>query len=176
MPLWNGAELHSQKLYFQPQQVQAGKYDFHIGSAGSTVLVLQTLLPALMMQNEISHISIHGGTHNPMAPTADFIESCFLPALHKLGIKVDFECERAGFFPIGAGQINITTYPWIDKLEYSVLDKGKLLEIHGYAAALNIQQNIADRELEVLHNKLSLSQRNRLNFQGIVKGIRLLWC
>lgn len=165
-----GAELHSQKLYFQPQQVQAGKYDFHIGSAGSTILVLQTLLPALMMQNEISHISIHGGTHNPMAPTADFIESCFLPALHKLGIKVDFECERAGFFPIGAGQINITTYPWIDKLEYSVLDKGKLLEIHGYAAALNIQQNIADRELEVLHNKLSLSQRNRLNFQGISQG------
>ena len=109
---------------------------FHIGSAGSTILVLQTLLPALMMQNEISHISIHGGTHNPMAPTADFIESCFLPALHKLGIKVDFECERAGFFPIGAGQINITTYPWIDKLEYSVLDKGKLLEIHGYAAAV----------------------------------------
>ena len=64
----------------------------------------------------------------------------------------------------------ITTYPWIDKLEYSVLDKGKLLEIQGYAAALNIQQNIADRELEVLHNKLSLSQRNRLNFQGISQG------
>ena len=47
-----GAELHSQKLYFQPQLVQAGKYDFQIGSAGSTILVLQTLLPALMMQNE----------------------------------------------------------------------------------------------------------------------------
>ena len=165
-----GAELHSQKLYFQPQQVQTGKYDFHIGSAGSTILVLQTLLPALMMQNEASQISIHGGTHNPLAPTADFIQHCFLPFIQKLGIEVDFKCERAGFFPIGAGQINITIHPWKNKIDHAILSKGKLLEIHGFAAALNIQQDIADRELDVLNNKLGLNQRKRVNFQGISQG------
>ncbi|WP_010113322.1 RNA 3'-terminal phosphate cyclase [Acinetobacter sp. P8-3-8] len=165
-----GAELHSQKLYFQPQQVQTGKYDFQIGSAGSTILVLQTLLPVLMMQNEASQITIHGGTHNPMAPTADFIEHCFLPTIQKLGIQVDFQCERAGFFPIGAGQINAIIHPWVEKQKFSVLNKGKLLEINAFAAALNIQPNIADRELEVLNNKLSLTQRKRLNFQGISQG------
>lgn len=165
-----GAELHSQKLYFQPQQVETGKYDFHIGSAGSTILVLQTLLPALMMQPEVSQLSIHGGTHNPLAPTADFIQHCFLPFIQKLGIEVDFKCERAGFFPIGAGQINITIHPWNNKLEQSILTKGKLLEIHGFAAALNIQQDIADRELDVLNNKLGLNQRKRINFQGISQG------
>lgn len=165
-----GAELHSQKLYFQPQQVQAGKYDFQIGSAGSTILVLQTLLPALMMQAEPSHINIHGGTHNPMAPTADFISHCFLPSLQKIGIQVDFECERAGFFPIGAGQINATIQPWTTQTQYTVLEKGKLIEVNGFATALNIPSNIADRELEVLNNKLDLTQRKRLNFQGISQG------
>lgn len=165
-----GAELHSQKLYFQPQQVQAGKYDFQIGSAGSTILVLQTLLPALMMQAEPSDITIHGGTHNPMAPTADFISQCFLPSLEKIGIQVDFECECAGFFPIGAGQINATIHPWIKQTQYTALDKGQLIDIHGYATALNIPSSIADRELEVLHNKLNLTQRQRLNFQGISQG------
>ena len=165
-----GAELHSQKLYFQPQQVQTGKYDFQIGSAGSTILVLQTLLPVLMMQNQASQITIHGGTHNPMAPTADFIEHCFLPTIQQLGIQVDFECKQAGFFPIGAGQISVTIHPWVEKQKFSVLNKGKLLEINAFAAALNIQPNIADRELEVLNNKLSLTQRKRLNFQGISQG------
>lgn len=165
-----GAELHSQKLYFQPQQIQTGKYDFQIGSAGSTILVLQTLLPVLMMQNEASQITIHGGTHNPMAPTADFIEHCFLPTIQQLGIQVDFECKQAGFFPIGAGQISVTIHPWVEKQKFSVLNKGKLLEINAFAAALNIQQNIADRELEVLNNKLSLTQHKRLNFQGISQG------
>lgn len=165
-----GAELHSQRLYFNPQEVQAGKYDFHIGSAGSTILVLQTLLPALMMQDQVSQISIHGGTHNPMAPTADFIEHCFLPAIKKMGIHVDFKCERAGFFPIGAGQINVTIHPWVNPLKYSTLNKGKLLESHAFAAALNIAPSIADRELEVLNNKLDLTERKRLNFQGISQG------
>ncbi|EXB46854.1 RNA 3'-terminal phosphate cyclase family protein [Acinetobacter baumannii 146457] len=72
-----GAELHSQLLYFAPQHVQSGKYQFQIGSAGSTTLVLQTLLPALLLQNEASELTISGGTHNPLAPTADFIEQCF---------------------------------------------------------------------------------------------------
>lgn len=110
-----GAELHSQKLYFAPQQVQAGHYDFQIGSAGSTILVLQTLLPALMLQDQPSQISVQGGTHNPMAPTADFIMHCFLPSLKKLGIDVDFHVKRAGFFPVGAGEIQATIHPWQHK-------------------------------------------------------------
>ncbi len=165
-----GAELHSQKLYFQPQHIQAGHYDFQIGSAGSTILVLQTLLPALMMQEQASQISIHGGTHNPMAPTADFIEHCFLPTIQRLGIQIDFKCERAGFFPIGAGQINATIHPWTKQTKYTALDKGQLIDINGFAAALNIPSDIADRELEVLHNKLELNNRKALNFKGISQG------
>ena len=43
-----GAELGSQQLVFRPGAVRAGEYSFRIGTAGSTTLVLQTILPALM--------------------------------------------------------------------------------------------------------------------------------
>src|SRR3954464_10795334 len=42
-----GAALHSRELSFTPGPVKAGEYSFHVGSAGSTTLVLQTVLPAL---------------------------------------------------------------------------------------------------------------------------------
>lgn len=164
------AELHSTKLYFAPQQVQAGHYDFQIGSAGSTVLVLQTLLPALMLQDQPSQISIHGGTHNPMAPTADFIQYSFLPSLQKIGIEVDFHCERAGFFPIGAGQITATIRPWQHPTRLNLNDAGQLIAVKAYASCLNIPVHIAERELEVLNNILDLKQKQLVQFKGISQG------
>lgn len=68
-----GAELGSQQLVFRPGPVQAGEYSFRIGTAGSTTLVLQTILPALMSAQGGSTIQLEGGTHNPLAPTYDFL-------------------------------------------------------------------------------------------------------
>ena len=165
-----GAELHSQRLYFAPQQLQAGKYDFHIGSAGSSTLVLQTLLPALLQQNETSQLTIHGGTHNPMAPSADFIAHCFLPALAQIGAEVDFQLQAAGFFPIGAGQIDVVIHPWLKSSFYSKLTKSELLSTSAYATALNLSPDIAQRELVVLGNKLKLDLHKQQYPKGISQG------
>lgn len=43
-----GAELKSMTVTFLPRAIKAGTYTCDIGSAGSTTLVLQTLLPALL--------------------------------------------------------------------------------------------------------------------------------
>lgn len=167
-----GAELHSQRLYFTPQHVQSGKYDFQIGSAGSTTLVFQTLLPALLLQNEASELTISGGTHNPLAPTADFIEHCFLPALEKLGIKVEFKLNKAGFFPIGAGEIQITIQPWQHRNKLSLLDRGALQSTGAFAAVLNLSEEaqIAQRELATLNKKLNLDTQQQFHLNGISQG------
>ena len=44
-----GNRMGSQELYFSPKTVKAGEYHFSVGTAGSTTLVLQTVLPALMV-------------------------------------------------------------------------------------------------------------------------------
>ncbi|USA54772.1 RNA 3'-terminal phosphate cyclase [Acinetobacter sp. C32I] len=167
-----GAELHSQRLYFASQHVQSGKYQFQIGSAGSTTLVLQTLLPALLLQNEASDLTISGGTHNPLAPTADFIEHCFLPALEKLGIEVEFKLNKAGFFPIGAGEIQIMIQPWQHRNKLSLLDRGALQTTEAFAAVLNLSEEaqIAQRELATLNKRLKLDTQQQFHLNGISQG------
>ncbi|MFW2161652.1 RNA 3'-terminal phosphate cyclase [Acinetobacter beijerinckii] len=167
-----GAELHSQRLYFTPQQVQSGKYQFQIGSAGSTTLVLQTLLPALLLQNQASELTISGGTHNPLAPTADFIEQCFLPVLKKLGIEAEFKLNKAGFFPIGAGEIHIKIQPWQHRNRLILLDRGALQNIGAFAAVLNLSEEaqIAQRELATLNKRLKLDTQQQFRLNGISQG------
>ncbi|HIQ33304.1 MULTISPECIES: RNA 3'-terminal phosphate cyclase [Acinetobacter] len=167
-----GAELRSQRLYFAPQHVQSGKYQFQIGSAGSTTLVLQTLLPALLLQDEASELTISGGTHNPLAPTADFIEHCFLPTLEKLGIEVEFKLNKAGFFPIGAGEIQIKIQPWQHRNKLNLLDLGALQSTEAFAAVLNLsgEAQIAQRELATLNKRLKLDTQQQFHLNGISQG------
>src|SRR3954463_6740035 len=44
-----GDAVESSKLTFRPGKVAPGDYTFDIGSAGSTTLVLQTVLPPLLL-------------------------------------------------------------------------------------------------------------------------------
>src|SRR5579862_9660780 len=44
----DGAETGSREIVFRPREVAAGHYEISVGTAGSTTLVLQTVLPALL--------------------------------------------------------------------------------------------------------------------------------
>ena len=68
-----GDEIGSQELSFVPRPTNGGEYTFSIGTAGSTTLVLQTILPALVLAQEKSKLVLEGGTHNPQSPTFEFL-------------------------------------------------------------------------------------------------------
>ena len=90
-----GNELNSTELEFIPSKIIPGNYKFDIGTAGSTTLVLQTLLPALIFDTDKkSNIEIIGGTANPLAPPALNIKEVFLWHLNKLGINVELKIEK----------------------------------------------------------------------------------
>src|SRR5512134_1663940 len=63
----DGAEIGSAELTFRPGEVAAGDYDFAVGTAGSTTLVVQTVLPALLIGQRTCNLHLQGGTHNPHA-------------------------------------------------------------------------------------------------------------
>src|SRR5262249_13071583 len=89
-----GDELGSTDIRLEPGPVRAGGYEFGIGSAGSTLLVLQTVLPALLRADGPSTIALEGGTHNPLAPPFEFLERTFAPQLARLGVALGLELER----------------------------------------------------------------------------------
>jgi len=150
----SGAYLGSTTFSFAPNTIKSGDYNFDIGSAGSTSLVLQTLLPALLFantdQSTHSTVSIKGGTHNPLAPTTDFLTQAFIPALAKLGMQVDIECQQAGFAPIGGGEIKATITPFMRRAHSEPLrltERGELMSIEVVASILNLEYDICKREL-----------------------------
>ncbi|MGO2339529.1 MAG: RNA 3'-terminal phosphate cyclase [Psychrobacter sp.] len=149
-----GAALGSSSFRFAPNAIQSGDYHFDIGSAGSTNLVLQTLLPALLFANTniqaASTVTIKGGTHNPLAPTTDFLQHAFVPALAKLGMQVDIEYSQAGFAPIGGGVIKATITPFMRRAgsqPLTLTERGTLTNIALVASVLNLEYDIGKREL-----------------------------
>lgn len=102
-----GAEEDSHELSYTPSGIIGGKYEFNIGTAGSSILVAQTILPLLLSASKPSEIRIMGGTHNPKAPSYDYFERVFLPALAHMGCPVESKLFRAGYYPAGGGEIRI---------------------------------------------------------------------
>lgn len=104
-----GGHVGSTEVTLTPgAPVQPGRYEFEIGTAGSTTLVLQTVLLPLLLAGEDSHVIIGGGTHNPNAPSTDYLGHTFLSAS---GLPLDLTVERTGFFPRGGGRISAALRP-----------------------------------------------------------------
>lgn len=156
-----GAELGSGELTFTPHTIQSGDYRFEIGSAGSTSLVLQTILPALLFGESQSTVTITGGTHNPLAPTADFLTHAFFPALQNMGITVEYHMKKVGFAPIGGGEITATITPVdFDLLNnkgvkpLNLTQRGEIIGIELGAGELNLSHEILQRELSTAIDKI----------------------
>lgn len=151
-----GAELNSRRVVFSPQSVLAGKYHFDIGTAGSSTLVLQTVLPALMLSAGVSDLTIHGGTHNPMAPPYEFLLGGFLPLLEQMGPGVEMNLERVGFAPVGGGIVRVRINPVRQLQAIDIPDRGKLVQKSAKILLCNLPGHIADREASVIAAALSI--------------------
>jgi RNA 3'-terminal phosphate cyclase (ATP) len=152
----SGADPGSQTLTFVPQAVRAGDFQFLIGTAGSTTLVLQTVLPALCRADQASAIRLEGGTHNPLAPPADFLIHTFAPALAKMGVLVDIRLERYGFYPAGGGVIHAHVKPVATLQPLHLSERGELHSMSACALISGITASVAERELKVVARRLSL--------------------
>ncbi|HRQ88624.1 MAG TPA: RNA 3'-terminal phosphate cyclase [Bacteroidia bacterium] len=142
-----GASLGSVELTFRPGEISAGDYQFAIGSGGSTTLVLQTLLPALLQAGAESRVRIEGGTHNPMAPPYDFIARCYLPVLARMGAKAAVSLERHGFMQAGGGLLAATVKPLKKWKKLKLTERGEQLETYGTVIQAHLPAEIARREI-----------------------------
>lgn len=152
-----GAEINSTELTFSPQDIVPGEYRFAIGSAGSTTLVLQTVLPVLMLAGKASSLTLEGGTHNMAAPPYDFIEKVYLPVLRRIGAKVQCDLLRAGFYPAGGGVMRVAVEPHAALTALDLTARGEVRHKSARALVANLPRTIAAREAAVIAKKLPLS-------------------
>jgi RNA 3'-terminal phosphate cyclase (ATP) len=150
----HGAALGSRELTFHPGEVVPGEYHFAVGTAGSAMLVLQAVLPALLGAPGSTSLTLEGGTHNPMAPPYDFLEKAFLPLIGRMGAAVTGRLERHGFYPAGGGRARFTVQPaTLRRLD--LLERGELRDRRARALVANLPRSIAERELKVVRDRLS---------------------
>ena len=154
-----GAALGSRELKFIPRHISAGNYDFDIGTAGSTTLVVQTILPALLLAKGSSHLRVKGGTHNPLAPPFDFLDLSFFPLINRMGPRVSGNLEVPGFYPAGGGILHVDIEPAPKLKPIQLVERGEILEMRAIAMLAYLPQHIALRELQVIGSELGLNQR-----------------
>ena len=142
-----GEELGSTSLTFIPYPVHPGHYHFSIGTAGSTTLVLQTILYPLLFAQGESHLTLEGGTHAMYSPPFEFIKEVFLPLLKQMGGDVEVNLKRYGFYPKGGGQLLVKIMPVSQLKGLEILSRGKLLAKEAKALVAGIPEHIAQREL-----------------------------
>jgi RNA 3'-terminal phosphate cyclase (ATP) len=150
----DGAALHSQCLTFSPGAVRPGHFRFATGTAGSAMLVLQTVLPALAMAGGPSQIDLEGGTHNIYAPPFDFLVTAFLPLFRRMGPRIEAVLHRAGFYPAGGGRVAVTVEPQARLTPIEVVDRGRVVRRRIRGIVSRLPRHIAEREVSTALREL----------------------
>lgn len=151
-----GATLGSSELSFRPQALLGLDLELDLGTAGSTALVAQTILPALLRAPAASRIRLRGGTHNPLAPSYEFLERVYFPWLARLGVRPEAALIRPGFFPKGGGRVDYRLEP-VEKLApFELRERGALKSIRAEVYLSALPEAVAERELKEVRAALEL--------------------
>ncbi len=152
----NDVQIGADHLHFMPGPVQGGTYEFAVGSAGSCMLVLQTVLWPLALAAQPSDVTLHGGTHNPMAPSFTFLDH-MAPFFAGTGAPFfSLELHRHGFYPAGGGEVRVRIMPPPDGLApIHLVERGPRLAAWAECLHAGIPKGVASRELNVLKRGLN---------------------
>lgn len=140
-----GDYLGSQTLLFAPGEPKSGDFAFDCGTAGSTALVFQTLLPIALSCGNATSLEIKGGTENQWAPTSFYLSGIFSELARRFGADFVVKADPIGWYPQGGGVLTAKIKP--SKLNaVSLLERGKLSGVTGYSLVSNLPFDIAERQ------------------------------
>jgi RNA 3'-terminal phosphate cyclase (ATP) len=156
-----GAALSSTALRFSPGVIAGGDYFFDVseerGSAGSTSLVLQTVLLPLCFAEYPSTVTVIGGTHVPWSPSFHYLKNVFLPMLSLIGVSTELDIVKWGWYPIGGGKVIARIIPGKEFKPVAILDRGEPVRVTGTSAFSNLPRDIGvrqrDRALKMLSQR-----------------------
>lgn len=156
----SGDRLGSSELTFAPtRRPQPGSYVFDVaeiaghGSAGSAILILQTILVPLALAQGPTTIVVRGGTHLEWAPAYDDFANGYLPALQRMGLSAEGDLVQWGWYPAGGGEVRcrlagvqIAASRRDGRPQpIEAVERGPLIRITGRAVAANLPSHIAQR-------------------------------
>ncbi|MEM9103849.1 MAG: RNA 3'-terminal phosphate cyclase [Pseudomonadota bacterium] len=153
-----GAAVGSTRITFKPTKICAGDFHFKIGTAGSTTLVCQTLLPILLAADQASTVTFEGGTHNGMSPSLTFLQDSFLPLLKQMGVKYNVTVDTFGFYPAGGGKWQLKISPIAQLEPFSLVERAQATQQQAIGIVSRLPLNILEREFTIIKKQLDWHQ------------------
>jgi RNA 3'-phosphate cyclase len=166
-----GDFLGSEEIKFYPGEIYGGltSIDVKIETAGSITLVLQTLIPPSLFASEPVKIIFDGGaTDTFFSPTIDHFQYVFLKILEKIGIKVEINILRRGYYPEGGARVEVRIFPSRLK-SLNLTERGEFKKILAISSASEFlkDKKVAERQIagvrEVL-GKLNLPAEEKVEY------------
>jgi RNA 3'-terminal phosphate cyclase (ATP) len=155
---------------FRPRALVGGEFDFDIGSAGSSALVIQTVALPLALASESSRVRLRGGTHAIAAPIHEFLARAWLPLVRHAGADLTLAIRQAGFYPVGGGEVVLETLPSGRLLPIQLAPSSGDLELHLEAISSALPEHIAERELasatELLSAEVTSTRARKVRSPG----------
>jgi RNA 3'-terminal phosphate cyclase (ATP) len=158
-----GATLGSQDLELSPRAITGGELAIDIGTAGSTTLVVQTILvPAIAAGHPLRAV-IRGGTHNPLAPPFEFLERVYAPHLRAMGAQLALTLDRHGFASGGqdreprdraTGQLSLTVGDGGALRPIELVTAGPVTARRATAILARLPTHVAEREHAIVQHRL----------------------
>ncbi|HEY8504812.1 MAG TPA: RNA 3'-terminal phosphate cyclase [Gemmataceae bacterium] len=142
-----GDAIGSQELTFEPGGVEPGNYRFAIGTAGATGLVLQTVyLPLAWKAGGVSEVILEGGTHVMASPCYHFLAVTWRRYLERMGMRVELDLDRPGFYPRGGGRVRARVFPCGAVRGLSLTSCPPVTTARGFSAVAGLPEHIARRQ------------------------------
>lgn len=150
-----GNRIGGEEIIFEPKKIKGGLLTLHIGTAGSTALVLQSLMIPAMHTEKPLDVTITGGTINTWAPSAGYLQNVAVPLLKKFGYKGEIELKKHGFYPTGGGLVEARIRKCVLE-RIDLTERGKIVSVNGLCTATEDlqKQQVAERMQKYLRGKL----------------------
>jgi RNA 3'-phosphate cyclase len=144
------ARIGSQTIEFVPKKIKGNHFSIDIGTAGSIALVLQTLvLPAIHAEEEVV-LEIIGGTDVPWSPNIEYFQEVFCRNVNKMGIEIESEILKYGFYPKGGGKVKVKITPCKKLIPWNCIERGnvKRYDIRSIVSKSLEKAKVAERQIE----------------------------
>ena len=160
-----GLKFGSSEISFFPGTIKGGSFKIDIGTAGSTSLVLQALMPAASFASNKTLIEIKGGTNTLNAPPIDYIQEVLIPTLKTMGFRDSVNLVRRGFYPRGQGIIRSKIEPVKKFIPIQLTEFGEVERIYGLSYSSNLPSHIVERMAKSAEETLSKNGYDDVNIE-----------
>jgi len=146
----HGARMGSTELTFVPGKISPRSLKVDIGTAGAISLVLQALTLAAAKVDGTTTIELTGGTHVSWSPPVDYFKDVFCKHLKSIGIEVDIELLRYGFYPKGGGRVRADikgSQQW-NNMNLDDIFNVEHIVVHSVASEELRNARVAERQIE----------------------------